>query len=197
MVQDDAQSKAQSANCRDLLAGNREGVNIMESEHLAQLAVLRVAVGCLGEQANPRWWPSSFFGTGSKAFLSPIFPRTQMLAQYHGVREAGSVVHDERIGVGIHVFHLFRLPEDLEQSLHQVVHQPDVAARMAEHTASGEAALGYLQEFSAGKGSEGVGPVCVGALPDLRKIEPWHQVAGCYAAGFAARSEVYPYFAGE
>ena len=48
------------------------------------LSKLRLAVGFLGEQ-EPRWWASNFFGPGSEAFLSPIFPRTTPLARYHGV----------------------------------------------------------------------------------------------------------------
>ena len=41
------------------------------------------------------------------------------LAQYHGVSEAARRVHDEHLSVGS--FHLFRLPEEMEQDLHALL----------------------------------------------------------------------------
>src|SRR3954454_9492438 len=80
------------------------------------LSRLRIAVGHLGEQ-QPRWWASNYFGPGSDAFLSPVFPRTTALARYHGVVLAAAKINDEHTGVG-RLYHLFRLPEDLEHALH-------------------------------------------------------------------------------
>ena len=42
----------------------------------------------LGEREHFGWWQSSFFTQGSSAFLSPIFSRTQFLAQCNGMRRA-------------------------------------------------------------------------------------------------------------
>ena len=91
----------------------------LETQQIEQLTLMRFAVGFLGEQANPWWWDSSFCGNNGKAFLSPVFPRTYIHAQYQGVVSAAALVHDDRIGVG-NVFHLFRLPEDIEQGLHAI-----------------------------------------------------------------------------
>ena len=90
----------------------------MQSTELTSLATLRLLVGFLGEKDHFAWWQSSFFAPGSNAFLAPVFPRTQLLAQYEGVTRAASLQHDDRIGVG-DVCHLFRLPEDVEQGLHR------------------------------------------------------------------------------
>jgi hypothetical protein len=89
----------------------------MNGTEYESLALLRLVVGLLGEQKEPKWWPSNFFGAGSNAFLAPLFPRTLLLAQYHGVVQSAARVHDEHIGVG-RVYHLFRLPEDIEYGIH-------------------------------------------------------------------------------
>ena len=88
----------------------------MNASTLAQIVRLRLLVGFLGERSQFNWWPSAFFISSSSAFLSPIFTKTAFTAQYHGVKEAASRVHDEHIGVG-KVYHLFRLPETVEQTL--------------------------------------------------------------------------------
>ena len=91
----------------------------MYSEHLEYLATLRIVIGYLGERDQFAWWQSSFFSAGSEAFLSPIFARTRFLAQCTGVTQAASAIHDARIGTG-NVYHLFRLPEDMAQDIHQL-----------------------------------------------------------------------------
>ena len=97
----------------------------MDADHLVTLATLRILVGYLGEREQFGWWQSAFFAPGSQAFLAPLFARTQLLAQCNGVTRAACLIHDERIGVG-HVYHLFRLPEDMEQGLHGILNEEDV-----------------------------------------------------------------------
>ena len=80
----------------------------MNKATLAQIARLKLLVGFLGEQSQFNWWPSAFF--------APVFNKNAFVAQYHGVQEAASRVHDEHIGIG-RVYHLFRLPEHVEQAL--------------------------------------------------------------------------------
>ena len=80
------------------------------------LALMRMAVGAAGEDKGLGWWRSAFCGSMSSAYLSPMFPRTAQMASLTGVTAAACRVHDEHIGVG-RVFHLFRLPEDLEQAI--------------------------------------------------------------------------------
>jgi hypothetical protein len=88
----------------------------MKNSMFTQIASLRLLVGFLGEQSQFNWWSSSFFAANSRAFLSPVFSKTALIAQWQGVKEAASRVHDEPIGVGA-VYHLFRLPEHIEQTL--------------------------------------------------------------------------------
>lgn len=165
----------------------------METSDHEYVATLRAAVGLLGEKGQAGWWPSAFFAPGSNAFLSPVFPRTELIAQCSGVTGAAAKVHDERIGVG-QVYHLFRLPEDLEQAIHRIMHESDVAKRIKQHLGTGDAALQFLRG-SGGTGSEkAIGPTRVAGITSLREPLVWHDVAATYADGFESRTEIYPYF---
>lgn len=158
----------------------------MDADQIKQIARLRLAVGYLGEQAQTGWWSSTFCGKGGTAFLAPVFPRTHALAQYHGATAAAARVHDDRIGVG-DVFHLFRLPEDLEQSLHAV-------DRIDDLTTSGQAAMDFLSAYAAGERNDAVGPVNIGSLASLRDAPSWKSVAACYLSGFKQQRETFPFF---
>ena len=80
---------------------------------------LRIVVGYLGESAQYAWWSTSFYEPSSRLFLEPVFSKTSQVAQYHGVIEAARRLHDEHLSTGS--YHLFRLPEELEQDLHAMV----------------------------------------------------------------------------
>lgn len=159
------------------------------------LALMRAAVGYLGERDQRGWWSSGFFSSGSRTFLSPVFGRTQILAQCVGVTRAAALVHDERIGVG-EVFHLFRCPEDLEQGIHRALQQPDLARRVGALAASPDAALAFLQGEAKSAQATGVGPTRVGDEADLRHQHGWCTVAALYTRAFGGGSDVFPYFTG-
>ncbi len=164
----------------------------MDSEQIKNLAQLRMAVGYLGEQAETRWWSSEFCGPGGKAFLAPVFPRTHVLAQLQGVTSAAALVHDERIGVG-EVFHLFRLPEDLEQSLH-AVDPGEQLGPLAEVKVSVESARRFLSDYAGDMLTDAVGPVRIGQLSSMREASAWRNVAACYCAAFQQQRETFPFF---
>jgi hypothetical protein len=160
---------------------------------VSQLATLRAAVGYLGEREQYSWWQSSFYAPTSRAFLAPVFGRTQALAQNAGVSRAAALVHDERIGVG-RVFHLFRLPEDLEQALHRAVQTPSVGQRITACVAHPDAALAYLRTESRSAAGTGVGPVEIGPAQDLRGWRSWRAVAAQYLGAFEMGGAAFPYF---
>lgn len=165
----------------------------METTQLETLAKMRVAVGYLGERDQFGWWKSSFFAPASGAFLAPVFGRTQLLAQCNGVTRAAALVHDEHIGVG-NVYHLFRLPEDVEQSLHRVLHDQELSRTIGALCASKQVALDCLLRESGTLDNAGVGPTSVGTASDLRNEKPWRIVAAHYLHAYNGGSEVYPYF---
>ena len=166
----------------------------MNTRQLRKLAQMRAVVGYLGEREQSAWWQSSFFAPGSRAFLTPMFSRTYVLAQCGGVTKAAAAIHDERIGVG-NVYHLFRLPADLEQSLHQAMQESKVCQDIQDILSTQETALAFLQEQADEPITAGVGPVLVGSVHDLRDLSRWRTVAAHYVEAFRQSWEIYPYFA--
>jgi hypothetical protein len=166
----------------------------VENVQLEYLTKLRVVVGYLGEREHFSWWQSSFFSAGSQAFLAPIFARTLFLAQCSGVTRAAARVHDERIGTG-HVYHLFRLPEDMEQDLHQLLHSPDLTQEIIRPITDKETALSFLQQAAEPVATTAVGPALIGNIGDLRDPTLWRIVCAHYAYAFKRGVEIFPYFA--
>ncbi len=165
----------------------------MQATQVETLAILRTLVGYLGEQNQYGWWQSSFFGPGSKAFLAPVFGKTQLLAQCNGVTRAAALIHDERIGVG-HVYHLFRLPEDMEQSLHQALHDPVLTSKIGYLVTDQATALTELRSMRNPSPAEGIGPTRIGTIQQLRSFEQWAVAAAHYVRAFEHSIQIYPYF---
>ncbi len=166
----------------------------MEATQIEKLAMLRAIIGYLGERDQFAWWQSSFFAPGSRAFLQPIVGRTQLLAQCTGVTRAAVLIHDERIGVG-NVYHLFRLPEDIEQAVHRMIQDPNIGDRITAKVASKDAALKHLHTEAVSTTGGGIGPTRVGGLHNLRDGNHWRIVAAHYLQAFSRGAETYPYFA--
>ena len=158
------------------------------------LAELRILVGYLGEKSQYNWWTSSFFGAGSQAFLKPVFARTSLLAQYHGIKESAAKIHDEHIGVGRGVYHLFRLPEGFEQKLHALVSDESFHSRITPLIHDKVTALSALSQYAATVESHAEGPVHVGKVADLESKEVWQTVAGHYRNAFESGRQVFPFF---
>lgn len=152
---------------------------------------LRVLVGYLGERQQSNWWPSSFLDRTSEAFLTPVFGHAVANARVTGLTEAARRVHDDAIGVG-RAFHLFRLPETLEQELHRTM----AASGNAAVVETAEAALEELKTLSSGEIAVKPGPVHVGPLNMLGDARWVPEVAGHYHAAFTAGVPSFPYFAG-
>lgn len=164
------------------------------------LVSLRFAVGYLGERQQAGWWRSTFLSPEGRSFLTYAFIKTRSLAQYSGVTAAAARIHDERIGVGQHVYHLFRLPEALEQAAFRALYDADLVARLLPVVADRESATAYL----AGKAGEVsrradagdvVGPTWVAATQGVYSSDAWARVAAVYLRGFHAGERAFPYFA--
>ncbi len=158
------------------------------------LATLRATVGYLGEREQFGWWQSSFFSSMSGTFLKPVFGKTALMAQCQGVTQAAARVHDARIGVG-DVYHLFRLPEDLEQRLARVLLDLRSQQRLLASIASTDAALHLMRATATKAEIAAVGPVYIGDSHALRDESGWATAAGHYVRAFEGKTEAYPYFA--
>ena len=69
----------------------------MKTNTIKSIAKLRILIGYLGEKNQSNWWSSSFFTPQSSSFLNPVFGKTSFIAQYQGVKEAATRMHDEHI----------------------------------------------------------------------------------------------------
>jgi hypothetical protein len=166
---------------------------LLQFTQIERLTLLRTVVGYLGEQEHFGWWQSAFFGSHSKAFLAPVFGKTQLLAQCNGVTRAAALIHDERIGVG-HVYHLFRLPEDMEQSIHRSLHDSTVVGKIEQAVTNQAAALAALRAMTKPSNGDTIGPTRIGNIQDLRSADPWAIAAAHYVHAFERRLQIYPYF---
>jgi hypothetical protein len=153
---------------------------------------LRLAVGLLGERSTPGWWQSSFLSQSASAFLEPIFGSRRLLAQYGGITEAARLVHDERIGVG-RVFHLFRLPEAMEQSLAEEINQ-DLFSKIDKDASSDGWAMGVLQELASGESEPREGPVQIGLIASMMNQSGLEDTASRYRQAFQSGVQCFPYF---
>jgi len=165
----------------------------MKNSMFTQISSLRLLVGFLGEQSQFNWWSSSFFTANSRAFLSPVFSKTAFIAQCQGVKEAASRVHDERIGVGA-VYHLFRLPEHVEQTLFTGLHDKAFADSMSVQVQNKEHALEILTSFIDGSAEDGEGPIRVGKIDALLAGKTLGVLAHHYQTAFARGTVAYPYY---
>lgn len=169
----------------------------MQKMPYVDLISLRFLVGYLGEKATPPWWKSSFFAPGSSMFLNPIFPKTAALAKYHGIKEAACRIHDERIGTGMGVFHLFRLPDALEREMHSVLNSAKEPEQFVTGLENSLEAITILKKWAEDETLEAVGPIRIGNRSAIGKREILKTIAGYYYHAFLTEQETFPYFSGE
>ena len=166
----------------------------MKESYLSTLLQMRLIVGFLGERAQCAWWPTAFYEASSRLFLEPVFSKTSRLAQYHGVLEAARRLHDEHLSVGS--YHLFRLPEEIEQDLHAMVQGgggEELASQVAQ---SKEAAMDALKRLAATSGTSSVGPTAVGSIKDIDSPDTLKAIAAAYFSAFTQNAKTYPYLVG-
>jgi len=154
---------------------------------------LRLAVAFLGEREQAGWWPSNFLSRNARAFMEPVFGNGSNLAQYYGATEAARRVHDERIGVG-RVFHLFRMPETVEQLVFDLLADKSVSDEVADCIASESTAGAVLVQLAPGIGRAETGPVRVGGIEMLSNPDTMATIAAHYQAAFRAHTQCFPYF---
>lgn len=181
----------------------------MKDDSLPTWLNLRLLVGYLGERAQCAWWPTAFYEPSGRLFLEPVFGKTARLAQYHGVLEAARRLHDDHLNVGS--YHLFRLPEEVEQNLHALMERQvrEVAAPPVPQNQ--ETALAALQSLALpGAASlDGAaaaqdpaapphreGPVAVGIIQNLHHPDTLASIAAAYGAAFSQGTKTYPYLLG-
>jgi hypothetical protein len=163
----------------------------MTKSYLPKLLEIRLLVGFLGERAQFDWWPTAFHEPSSRLFLEPVFSKTVRLAQYHGILEAARRLHDEHLSVGS--YHLFRLPEEVEEDLHAMVQSNEGEELASKVPPSKEAALDSLNRLAGLNVRASVGPTAVGNIKDLDSTDNLKQIAGLYFSALSTGRRSYPY----
>jgi len=163
----------------------------VKRRYIEPILSLRCLVGYLGERAQFDWWPTAFYEQSSRLFLEPVFSKTSRLAQYHGVLEAARRLHDEHLSVGS--YHLFRLPEEVEQDLHALVQSSAGEALASQVPQSKEAALDSLKRISGMSAPASAGPIAIGSIKDLDSADALKAIAGAYLSAFSRNAKTYPY----
>lgn len=163
----------------------------MKNPNRLTLLHLRLLIGFLGERTQFAWWPTAFHESSSRLFLEPVFSKTTRLAQYHGVLEAARRLHDEHLSTGS--YHLFRLPEEVEQDLYTLV-QSRIGEELAGQIPQGkEAALDALKHLVAASAPASTGPTAIGNIRELESMDTLKAMAGAYLSAFSRNATTYPY----
>jgi len=165
----------------------------MNKSTLAQIARLKLLVGFLGEQSQFNWWLSAFFAPSSSAFLAPVFSKNAFAAQYHGGQEAASRVHDEHIGIG-RVYHLFRLPEHVEQALFNSLQDKVLVDSIRDQLQNQDRALDNLITLADSLPECAEGPVLIGDIDELMDGKNLGLLAHYYLSAFTGNAKTYPYY---
>ena len=166
----------------------------MKDSYLQTLLRMRLLVGFLGERTQFAWWQTAFYEAPSRLFLEPVFLKTSRLSQYHGVVEAARRLHDEYLSVGS--YHLFRLPEEVEQDLHSIVKSGVGDELVSRGPRSKEETLQALKQLAATSTSSSVGPKAIGSIKDLDSATILTAMAGAYLSAFSLNARIYPYLVG-
>jgi hypothetical protein len=165
-----------------------------------RLLKLRILVAFLGEKHASGWWDTSFLDKNGREYLAFAFPRTATAAAVRAAAEAAKRIHDERIGVG-RVFHLFRLPFELEQDLHgaidelgakgviELIEDADTAQLLLDEMAGGE--------IRAENGTSTSGPISAGKISTISTTETAKRIAQYYLGAVQSGEAVYPYLEAE
>lgn len=162
----------------------------MNQTLIRMLTEVRLAVGYLGEKSQKSWWDSNFLGQSSAAFLVHMYPRTTLLAQYHGVCEAARLLHDEQVGVGQN-YHLFRLPAVIERAVAEDVKMD--ANGLFEVYSSVLQAEQKLQDIATELNEVNDGPFYLGEFSDDRLEALARQSAALYLNAFRNGHRCFPY----
>jgi len=165
---------------------------------ISDLLRARLCVAYLGEATAREWWKGAWKGsflqpTQLEQFLRPIFPRTFFPAALRSATQVAAAEHDDGKTAAAGMYHLFRLPIELEDQVtsHVTAFTGEAARALI---ASPEAATEALQrlardaKYKAGAG----GPTKVGEAgydPTVLGL-----ICAAYLDAFAKRRPVYPYF---
>jgi hypothetical protein len=105
--------------------------------------------------------------------------------------EAARRFHDENLSVGS--FHIFRLPEEIEQDLHELVQTQSLDLFAPSLIMDQSTALDSLSNATGRMTDEPVGPVFVGKIGELRTSAILNKVSEIYRQSLSSNTQALPY----
>ena len=171
----------------------------LTGHHVESLTRLRVLVSVLGESAHMKWWRTEFLTSAGLRFLDRLYPRTSCAAAVRATGVAARALHDSNIGRG-GVYHLFRLPETLEEQIHTMArggYFEEVLPELRSSLGDREAILSQLDALATDLPETERGPQRIGSVQDLRRDKLAGMWAGAYLSAFRQGYRVFPYFEAE
>ena len=160
----------------------------------ARFALLRMAVGFLGQREQANWWRSSFLSETGLAFAAYNFSRAPRLAAVSATLAAAKRVHDDRIGRA-RTFHLFRMRLEDEIRIHQAGAE-NAGGLLGACKLSSKDLIASLEEAAGEMIEAPVGPVQIGKLHDAFTPDALQELAKHYLSAFRRDAVCFPYFAG-
>lgn len=160
---------------------------------LDQLFTLRKSVSFLGEKENFSWWQTNILNSVGLKFMQTNYPRTARNAALEAVGLAATKEHDEKIGLG-RVYHLFRLPHELQQALHQLSLEQE---KEISFPSTKEDAIEELRSISNEILSVQPGPCQIGTKKTTRSSFGVQEIAKHYLSAFTTNVKCFPYFTDE
>ena len=162
----------------------------MSSQHphpYTVLAHLRLSVLASGEALPEKCWDSDGLSPAGQTDLAMVFPRTSVLAAATHASELARAHHDKHTRAA-GVFHLFRLPTDVESAIHrEMLNALPGGFRPQDNLWSEMESLPEV-EVSAEQGPVNLGSVDLTSATDLSRL------ASAYRAAFAAELSCIPFF---
>lgn len=156
------------------------------AELVEQFLILRLQVAYAGETSTPAWWPTTCLTPDADLDFKHLFADAAPAVAWQLSSQAACQAHDKWLS-GMD-YHLFRLPEGLEEAIYHTGLQLPVAQ-----------AQQWLAEKSLlGTGTVGTdpttGPQRLGSSADLLSGAALAALRTCYEAAFQGGSQVFPYF---
>lgn len=152
-----------------------------------QFLLLRLQVAYAGEASQPAWWPTSCLTAGAALDFKALFLEAAPAVAWQLSSLAACQAHDKWLS-GMD-YHLFRLPEGLEEAIYHAGLQLPVAQGQ-QWLATKES----LVTTPAGEVAPVVGPLRLGSSADLLSGAALLTLRTCYATAFHYGAQVFPYF---
>ena len=150
-----------------------------------EILKLRLQVLSLGEKHQ--WWNSFFFSDESASFLEYVFPKTLHSTAIIAASEVAKEVHDSAIGIGR--FHLFRLPQGVEERIYRLVLNRAESKDVIKTSQNNQLAiLEKMTDYIAINNQQGA--VYIGTLKEDNIISVWSKH---YFEAFENDYQTFPY----